>query len=219
MAKKASTTPAKAIKPLNRTQKWERFIRGVAALAKDLDLPQAYEVKKVRERGKPRGEAWKDFERAIALAFRDQGFTKADRISRGNDLGESDVDVDVPELPALKVDCKYQVDGWSVMTLFEEVEAKYVASGTSDFLVMPLKSGGKSGSVSVIRTEKLIEVLAQAFLRQGESHTSILRCPLCPGELVDTGSVFFGARYCQCKVCQALVSVANPPKKSKRNAA
>lgn len=188
--------PPKSEKP---SDIWTRFKLETVNLAKTLNVPQAWTLEKVREKGKKRGDAWKDFERAYTKLLVEAGFTKAERISRGDDLGESDVDILVPENPLLKVDTKYKVDGWSVRTLFDEVEAKYVREGSGEFLIMPLKSGGTEGSVTVIRSEKLASILAENCLRDaGQSHP--FSCPVCPG-FVQARKASLGLASCSCTSC------------------
>jgi hypothetical protein len=194
--------PVKAVKPPKSEKPsdlWNRFKLETAKLAKTLAIPQAYTLEKVREKGKKRGDAWKDFEREVTRLFVAGGFTQAERISRGDDLGASDVDILVPENPLLKVDTKYQVDGWSVLTLFEKTEEKYVAKHSSEFLVMPLKAGGTAGSVSVIRTEKLIALLATSCLRDGAAGHA-MSCPVCPGAVaaIPLGKI---QAHCECSSC------------------
>lgn len=196
---KAEGRAPKPPKSEKKADIWDRFRREVDRLAKELAVPQLYKLEKVREKGGKRGDAWKDWERAYTKLLVAGGFTKAERICRGDDLGESDVDILVPEAPLLKVDCKYKVDGWSVRTLFDEVEGKYVAKGTDEFLVLPLKSGGLEGSVSVIRSEKLIELLASCCLRSTRA-AHPMSCPVCPGALRATGSTL-GLAHCQCTSC------------------
>lgn len=204
--KAANKTPK--VKPPSKSALWDMFVRRVNAAAKELNLPQEYKLTKVREKGGKRGEAWKDFERAIAQLFREKGFLKAERVSRGDDLGESDIDVDVPEIPVCKVDTKYQIDGWSVFTLFQDVEKKYVTAA-EDFLVMPLKGGpmsGNKGSVSVIRSEKLVELLAHVYLREaGKGHA--MSCPFCPGAMY-AKPMSNELAECICRMCGTAVFTA-----------
>lgn len=176
----------RSFKPVSKTAAWDRFLREVKKLALELQLPQAYEIKKVvaHEKGRRSNEAWKNFERAMADLFRSVGFDKAERVSRADDLGVSDIDVVIPEIPHVKVDCKYKQDGHVVLTTFEEAEAKYVTA-EGDFLVLPLKSGGKEGSISAVRSEVLADLLATKYLKK--AHTGVaFGCPVCPGSLQAT---------------------------------
>lgn len=141
--------------------------------------------------------AWKDFERAIAETARKFGFTQAHRVLRGDDIGESDIDVSIPEVPAARVDCKYRQGGWSHHKIFVECEKKYVTKG--QFLVLPTKSGRQNGSISSVRTEVLFELLAAKYLSRRENPNS-MGCPRCPG-VCNVDILDIGLAQCVCLNC------------------
>ena len=149
-------------------------------------------------------QAWKAFEREVASKFQDVGFTQAHRVSRGDDLGESDTDVKVPEVPQLQIDTKYRSGGMSIISLFKETESKYVRKKSNDFLVLPLKAGGMTGSVSVIRTEILAELIAHRYL--GGSEKQGLTCPQCQSVL-QVGQFLMGLAPCTCPTCEKEILV------------
>lgn len=146
----------------------------------------------------PKSSAWKDFERAIADLARKAGFTQAYRVLRGDDIGESDIDVEIPEVPAARVDCKYRQGGWSHHKIFVECEKKYVRKG--QFLALPTKSGRQTGSFTTIRSEVFFELLAAKFTTQTKQPNEV-GCPRCPG-LASISYLDIGLAQCICQNCQ-----------------
>jgi hypothetical protein len=122
-------------------------------------------------------DAWKNLEKAWAKTLETVGFKKAKRISRAGDIGRSDHDVNLPEIPNMKSDCKYKNGGWSFHTIFKECEAKYVKN-KSDFLVLPTKSGGEQGFLVTLRGDVFAKILAKAYLGDKKSSAE-LSCPAC----------------------------------------
>ena len=122
-------------------------------------------------------DAWKNLERAWAKCLQDVGFGNAKRISRAGNIGESDHDVNLPEIPTLKSDCKYKNGGWSFHTIFKECEDKYVKD-PKDFLVLPTKSGGERGFLVTLRGEVFARILAKAYLGH-KKDSNMLSCPVC----------------------------------------
>lgn len=146
----------------------------------------------------PKSGAWKDFERAIADLARKAGFTQAYRVLRGDDIGESDIDVEIPEVPTARVDCKYRQGGWSHHKIFVECEKKYVKKG--QFLALPTKSGRQNGSFTTIRSEVFFELLAAKFMTRTKEPNE-MGCPRCPG-LASITYLDIGLVQCLCQNCQ-----------------
>lgn len=144
-------------------------------------------------------DAWKSLERAWAKCLADAGFKNAKRISRAGNIGESDHDVNLPEIPTLKSDCKYKQGGWSHHSIFKECEKKYV-KGPGDFLVMPTKSGGEQGFLVTIRGDVLAGLLAKAFMGNKKSSNS-LGCPRCGTEVSSVNISLDLAEY-DCPSCK-----------------
>lgn len=171
-------------KPPTKAQLWEQFKRLVSAAAREVGVPElAYELSHASTRDLRKSEAWKDFERAwtkLAVSF---GFVEAERISRGDDLGVSDVDVVLPLLPGALVDCKYQAHGWHHHTIFERCEAKYLKN-PGDYIIMPTKAGGDVGSLTTVRSEVFLGLLRKAHQHQ-DTKPGSMPCPRCAG-----GSLF-----------------------------
>lgn len=188
-----------------KAQLWESFKRQVAVLAKSVGVPEAgYELERVVTRDLRKSQAWKDFERAwtkLAVVF---GFAEAERISRGDDLGVSDVDVALPLLPGALVDCKYQAHGWAHHTIFEKCEAKYLKQ-PGDYIIMPTKAGGKAGSLTTVRSEVFLDLLRRAHMLT-DTKPGAMACVRCRG-----GSIFLSGRLsiglCElvCDTCQVCV--------------
>ncbi len=165
-------------------------------------------------------DAWKAFERKIAELLRNAGFTQAHRVSRGDDIGVSDTDVKVPEVPFLMVDCKYRQGGWAHETIFEECEKKYVPKGSNKVLILPTKSGKKQGSLSTVRTEFLMELLAHRFL--GGVGNSGLSCPQCRAYDLKLTKQSLGLVLGECSNCSKQFYMAEadvPPASFERNEA
>ncbi len=144
-------------------------------------------------------DAWKNFERAVAELFQKFGFTKAFRVSRGDDIGVSDTDVKVPDCPGIQVDAKYRKGGWAHHTIFFECEEKYVGDDPDKFLILPTKGGGERGALVTLRLEKLLELLAKVYL--GSVGTPGLKCPHC-GSPVESKSNALGLALCSCPNCR-----------------
>lgn len=152
--------------------------RRLQAAAAELQVPEAaYVFKWVRKPNKQKSTAWKGFEREVADVAARFGFTSR-RISRGADLGESDVDVVLEEAPGLRIDCKYRAKQ-AHHSLFLEVESKYV-SEPGQRLWLPTKVAGEAGSLVVMRTEEAFSLLRDAMGRDAGNHLvcSCCRTPL-----------------------------------------
>jgi hypothetical protein len=149
-------------KPAKQAKVWLAFQRAVEKLAKELGVPkQAYTLSKVKSANGKRSEAWKQFERQVAEMAREFDF-KAERISRGADLGKSDVDIHVADLPELKIDCKYRLGGWVHHSIFQQAEKLYCTK-PGDWLILPTKSGGGSGFFVTLRDRQFFEILSRAY--------------------------------------------------------
>jgi hypothetical protein len=146
-----------------------------------------------------KSQAWKDHERGVTQDARDAGFTLAYRVLRGDDIGISDVDVILPEIPQARIDCKYTQGGWAHHTKFFDCEKKYVVKGSGQFLILPTKSKGQQGSLSTIRTEVLMGLLAKTYLAR-ERPAGTLGCPACPG-IARAAEPVLGLSLCTCTNC------------------
>ena len=156
-------TPSKSTKskPLSKRAQWDGFEHQVRALALELGIPETlYDLSKVRKKPGAGSEAWKGHERQFTELLVNAGFA-AHRVSRGDDLGVSDVDIIVDDIPTMKVDCKYRAGGWAHHAEVDEAEAKY-CTGEGDFLVLPTKGGLEAGS--------LVSLRSQVFVQIGRAH-------------------------------------------------
>ncbi len=95
-------------------------------------------------------QAWKALERQTAEALRGK------RVLRGANFAESDVDVQIADLPFLRVDCKYRVRH-SHHSLAQEIVDKYCAAG--DIPVLVTKSHNQVGAFATIPLEFLATLL------------------------------------------------------------
>lgn len=91
-----------------------------------------------------RSQAWKDLERETAAALRGK------RIYRGADFSVSDTDVLVPDIPELKVDCKYK-QAHSHHSLMAEIREKYC--GDQGVPVLVTKSKRQHGACVTVPLE------------------------------------------------------------------
>jgi hypothetical protein len=122
-----------------------------------------------------RSVAWKALEREVALELGGK------RVTRGGDFSQSDVDVNVADLPMVKVDAKYRVRH-AHHSLLDEVEAKYCKAG--DIPLLATKTHRQRGAYASVplwfmgllfnllrqaHGEKLGAVLAEA-IRQRHAH-------------------------------------------------
>lgn len=156
---------------------WRQFLRQVAKLAQECGLTaSSYRLTKLQAKTGKRSQAWKSFERAIAELAQEAGF-EAKRISRGADLGASDIDVQLPRVPELRIDCKYRQDGFSHHSLFEAAENLYCSEPTQ-WLVLPTKAGQATGSLVTLRSEKFFELLARAYPEKTTAEVAWC-CPRC----------------------------------------
>lgn len=159
---------------------WRHFLRQVGQLAAACGLqPGGYRLTKLQPKTGKRSQAWKSFERAIAELAQEAGFD-AQRVSRGADLGASDIDVRLPRVPELRIDCKYRQDGFSHHSLFEGAENLY-CQAPGQWLVLPTKAGQATGSLVTLRSEKFFELLARAYPEKQEAVTT-WSCPRCAAD-------------------------------------
>lgn len=145
-----------------------------------------------------RSEAWKNLERSVALDARAVGFVRAFRVCRGDDIGISAVDVIIPEIPFVKIDSKYRRDSFYHHSLFFEAESKYVERN-GDFMVLPTKGGRERGSLSTLRTEVLMDLLADKFIAKNKP-ANALGCPKCSG-LAKPQKIGLDLSECTCQTC------------------
>ena len=155
-------------------------------------------TKSAKKSGRRRSDAWKNFERNIALEARKVGFLKAFRVCRGDDIGVSAVDVIIPEIPFVKVDTKYRVDGWSHHSIFSESEKKYCQS-KGDFMILPTKAGGDHYSLSTIRTSVLMELLSYKYINK-QRPPEAMGCPKCSG-IAKPAKIGLHLSECTCISC------------------
>lgn len=149
---------------------------------------------------KKRSQAWKDLERSVAVAARDVGFVRAFRVLRGDDIGISDTDVKIPEVPQAMIDCKYTERGWSHHAKFFECEKRYIVKGAGTFLILPTKGKGERGSLSTVRTEVLMDLLAKVY-RKADRPADAIGCPMCPGLSIPK-AFQMGLTQAVCQTCQ-----------------
>lgn len=83
------------------------------------------------------GKAWKELEKKTAEAL------GGVRVNRASDYGISDVDVVVPDLPWLRIDCKFR-KRHAHHSLVEGIRAKYCKEGQYPVLVTKHHSGHRS---------------------------------------------------------------------------
>jgi hypothetical protein len=175
-------------------------LRQVAKLASECGVaPGGYKLAKLQAKTGKRSQAWKSFERAIAELAQAHGFA-AERISRGADLGASDIDVRLPKVPELRIDCKYRQDGFSHHSLFEGAENLYCQE-PGQWLALPTKAGQATGSLVTLRSEKFFELLARAYAERTDAVHG-WACPRCqhPTQLRTTYGAF-GLAEQHCEHC------------------
>lgn len=145
-----------------------------------------------------RSQAWKDFERSIALEAREAGFGKAFRVCRGDDIGVSAVDVILPEVPFVKIDTKYRGNSFYHHELFFEAEKKY-CNKKEDFMLLPTKGGHERSSLISLRTEVFFKLLAEKYLPKDRPLDAV-GCPRCSGICRPT-TIGLGLSECTCLEC------------------
>jgi hypothetical protein len=191
--------PRKSDEPKNKTEIWKQFQKSVKTMAEEMGIPEKrFELNLVRERSGKKSDAWKYHEKKTAQVFNSVGFSKAYRVLRGDDIGVSDIDVRIPEVPTALVDCKYRQDGWSHHTIFAECEKKYCAN-PEDFLVLPTKAGNETGALATVRLEVLADLMASKFLSK-ERPTDTLGCPRC-SSIVKVSLISLNLAECVCEIC------------------
>jgi DNA-directed RNA polymerase subunit RPC12/RpoP len=145
-------------------------------------------------------KAWADFERVVAAAYRDAGFKKAKRITRGSDFGASRPDVSIPEIPNMMLDMKYRNGGWQHHTTYtEEIHKRYVKGQPGHFGVMHTKSGGETGSFVTVTLATWLEVLAKAYLKSGKSDE--WSCPRCGNPVEKQAQAVLNLYSYKCSNC------------------
>lgn len=111
-------------------------------------------TKSKRPSPRRRSQAWKDLERAVAKAV------NGDRVSRGGDFSKSAVDVEVADLPFLKIDAKYR-KSHAHHSLIDEVAEKYCKKDV-DVPILVTKSHGQEGA-NVTMPMYFFSVLIKTF--------------------------------------------------------
>lgn len=128
-------------------------------------------------------DAWANFERSVADSYKKAGFKKAHRVTRAGNLGESDWDVRVPEIPGIVLDMKYRKRGWPHHTVFKnELHTRYLKGRPERFGVMHTKCGDERGSLVVVELDTWLTVLSKAYLRNKTSEE--WSCPRCGDTVV-----------------------------------
>lgn len=180
---------------------WRHFLKQVTRLAVEVGIASnSYRLVKLQHKTGKRSQAWKSFERAIANMAEAAGF-EAKRISRGADLGASDIDVRLHRVPELQIDCKYRQDGFSHHSLFEGAERLY-CTRPEQWLALPTKAGQATGSLITLRSEKFFELLARAYPEKTKAVVS-WSCPRCQSETQHQASYLaFNLYERQCHRCQ-----------------
>jgi hypothetical protein len=92
-------------------------------------------------------QSWKDAERLAAKVLRGK------RISRGADFSREDVDVEIPDLPELRVDSKYKVRH-AHHTLMQGIIDKYVKEDGQE-PVLVTRTHRQQGAYVTVRLEFL----------------------------------------------------------------
>lgn len=100
-----------------------------------------------------RSKAWADLERTAAKALGGK------RILRGDDWSASLPDVDLPDLPHWKVDCKYsKAAPWRHHGYVEGIAKKYCQQ-PGEVPVLVTKTGNQAGAYVTMRLEDFAAVL------------------------------------------------------------
>ena len=112
--------------------------------------------------------AWKQLERDIAEALGGK------RVLRGADFSQPGIDVEVADMPELKIDAKYRSSPWKHHGPLKECRAKYCAT-PADIAVVVTKTKREQGAVvSMSLADFATLVNAIRSLRQdlGDRYTS-----------------------------------------------
>ncbi len=102
--------------------------------------------------------AWKDLERKIVKVAEECGL-KARRLGRGADFGVSTFDVELLDLPNLRIDAKYRKNGWAHHTYVKEIQKKY-CKNEWETPILVTKGGGEQGEMATLPLRHLFELLA-----------------------------------------------------------
>lgn len=113
-----------------------------------------------------RSQSWKDLERDTAEALGGK------RVLRGEDFSKSDVDVELPAFPHMKLDCKYKTAGWKHHSYLKEVQLKYCKQ-PGDVPVLVTKNKGEHAVCVTLNLRDFANLLkalegAKYALRVGE---------------------------------------------------
>lgn len=100
-----------------------------------------------------RSQAWKNLERQVAKALGGK------RVCRGANFSVSDVDVDLSDIPYLKIDAKYR-KRHSHHSFMEEIKEKYCNEG--DIPVLVTKHHYQDGAYVTVDLE-FFSILLMAF--------------------------------------------------------
>lgn len=146
-------------------------------------------------------QAWKDLENKVALLFKSAGFRRAKRVIK--ETHDSAPDVDLPEVPDVAIDTKYSVRGFPQHTQFmSEVETYVGARRRSEsrnyaWAIMPIRPGGSSDILAVLRLERLIDLMRKVYLHD---ETGGWRCMRCGNAITESG-LFAGHYQYKCDNC------------------
>lgn len=147
--------------------------------------------------------AWADFEREIAKAYREAGFTQSVRVTKNvQDMhtSKSIWDVTVPEVPGMVPDMKYKKGGWSHHGVFKsQLHDRYLKGHADRFGVMHTKAGGEVGSYVVVTLQTWVKILAMAFLRNKKSDS--WSCPRCGHEVAQLAKAMPNLFAYACGTC------------------
>ncbi len=102
-----------------------------------------------------RSQRWKDLERATAKAL------GGNRILRGSDFSKSEPDVDIEDMPRLKVDCKAH-KRFAHHTLLQEVKEKY-CKRKNDIPILVTKHEHQVGACVTISLDFFSELLEEWY--------------------------------------------------------
>lgn len=150
-------------------------------------------------------------ESRVAELFKKFGFRRAERVIK--EAHDSRPDVEVPEIPDLAIDTKYTNGSFAQHTQFMSEVETYVNQRRKDedrvygWAAMPIRPGGSSDILVVLRIEKWLELLQRVYLR---GKTGSWGCMRCGNALEEVGS-FAGQYQFRCTTCDLCVTTNEAP--------
>lgn len=156
-------------------------------------------------------QAWKDLENKVAALFKSAGFRRAKRVIK--ETHDSAPDVDLPEVPDVAIDTKYSMRGFPQHTQFMAEVETYVGARrrneerTYDWAIMPIRPGGSSDILVVLRLERLIDLMKKVYLRNDAGSWGCMRC----GNPITESGLFAGHYQYKCSNCGLCCSSDETP--------